>query len=177
MEINCLVAGYARCAGVPVMLNSAPYAPLPEDLLRNVTWLSPNEHEAALLTGMPVDADSAEQALRCMRDLGVENALITLGSRGAACLENDGKFVFGPAVKGLHIQDPTAAGDSFVGAFCVGLCSGLPVEAALRLANYTAGLTCCTMGAQSSLPTRAQVLELMRKHHADTAAIAHALAK
>ena len=54
MEVNALVASYAYAANVPVMLNTAPSAPVDSDLLAHVSYISPNEHEAADLSGIPV---------------------------------------------------------------------------------------------------------------------------
>lgn len=168
MEINLLVARCAQADGVPVMLNSAPYAPLPPELLRLITYISPNEHEASLLTGLPVENHrQVEAALEAIRSMGVENVLITLGSRGAVCLDGGGQLTVCPAVSGLEVKDPTAAGDSFVGAFCTAVSAGLPIDRAMRFANYTAALTVCRMGAQPSLPTLAEVLALMRRRGED----------
>lgn len=170
MEINCLVASWAKRKGVPVMLNSAPYAPIPDALLACTSYISPNEHEAALLTRLPVDTDAhIADALHALQSLGVQHALITLGSRGVACLNDEGEVVTVPALKGLDVKDPTAAGDSFVGAFCVAVCLGVPLEQALRFANHTAAITVCRMGAQPSLPTIGEVLDLMRSRGEDTA--------
>lgn len=170
MEINCLVAQYARDKGVPVMLNSAPYAPIPEELLKNITYISPNEHEAALMTGRTLETDEdVRNALKAIQSMGVRNALITLGSRGVAYLSEDGELLIAPAAKNLPVKDPTAAGDSFVGAFCTAVCAGMSLEKALTFANYTAGVTCCRMGAQPSLPKVAEVFELLEQQHVDTA--------
>ena len=100
MEINCLVASWAKRKGVPVMLNSAPYAPLPDALLACTSYISPNEHEAALLTRLPVDTDAhIADALHALQSLGVQHAMITLGSRGVACLNDEGEVVTVPALK------------------------------------------------------------------------------
>ena len=64
----------------------------------------------------------------------MEKLLITIGSAGAALVE-DGRFVLSPSVPGVKAIDPTAAGDSFVGAICVAVCSGLSSEDALRFAQ------------------------------------------
>ena len=169
MEINCLVAEYAHAKGVPVMLNSAPFAPIPEKLLKNITYISPNEHEAALLTGRPLETDDdIRNALHSIQDMGIQNALITLGSRGVAYLSQNGEMLMAPALPNLPVQDPTAAGDSFVGAFCTAVCSGMNVGDALFFANCTAGLTCCRMGAQPSLPCLDEVVRFMESHQVDT---------
>lgn len=163
MEINVLVAQYAHDKGVPVMLNSAPSAPLLEELLCCLTYISPNEHEAQDLTGIAiahdgsnVDVEAVKAAASALQAKGVDQVLITLGSAGAA-LVKDGKFYHSHAVQGVKAVDPTAAGDSFVGAFCVAICSGMEIEDALCFANHTAALTVSKMGAMPSLPTLEEV--------------------
>lgn len=163
MEINVQVAKYAHTKGVSVMLNSAPSAPLPGELLACLTYISPNEHEAEDLTGIhiahdgaAVDVEAVKAAAAALQAKGVEQVLITLGSAGAA-LVKDGRFYHSSAVKGVKAVDPTAAGDSFVGAFCVATCSGMEIEDALCFANHTAALTVSKMGAMPSLPTLEEV--------------------
>ncbi len=169
MEINVLTAKIAHKHGVPVMLNSAPAAPLPDELLACLTYISPNEHEASEMTGIPVtDMASAQQAARYLRNKGVQYVLITMGSQGAAFTDGD-SFLSSPCTKYGTVVDPTAAGDSFVGAFCTALCMGDTPEQALLFANHTAGITVCRMGAQPSLPTLDEVLDFMKKDGLDTA--------
>ncbi|MCE5342512.1 MAG: ribokinase [Eubacteriales bacterium] len=171
MEINVLVAGYAEARGVPVMLNSAPSAPLPPELLRSLCYISPNEHEAEDITGIPIRTETdIGRALEKLQAMGVDNAMITLGSRGAAYRSKDGRMLCSPALTGLDVKDPTAAGDSFVGAFCTAVTLGLPMEQVLQFANYTAALTVCRIGAQPSLPYLNEVTALMYSHGLPTAA-------
>lgn len=168
MEINSLVAGYAAAKGVPVMLNCAPIAPVPSELMRNITYISPNEHEAQILTGIEVKDDvSIQQAILAIKDMGAKNVLITLGERGVAYDDGNG-VVYSPALKNLDVKDTTAAGDSFVGAFSTAIASGMPVRDALTFANHTAAITVCRMGAQPSLPVLGEVLALMNKRGMDT---------
>lgn len=172
MEINSIVARYACQKGVPVMLNCAPYTPLPTDLLQNVTYISPNEHEASLMTGIKIETNNdIQKALAKMQSMGVRNALITLGSRGVAYLGECGEMHIVPAVKDLAVVDPTAAGDSFVGAFCTAVCWGLGIEQALTFANCTAAITCCRLGAQPSLPYLSDVISLMETQEIDMSMI------
>lgn len=167
MEINVAVARIAHQSGVPVMLNSAPSAPLSEELLSCLTYLSPNEHEASDLTGIEVrDIDSARQAAECLMEKGVKNVLITLGSKGAVFANKD-VFLHSPCVDYGPVVDPTAAGDSFIGAFCTAICLGVAPKEALVFANHTAGITVSRMGAQPSLPKLCEVLEFMRKNNQD----------
>lgn len=168
MEINELVAGYAFEKGVPVMLNPAPSAPLSAEFLSHLTYISPNEHEAADLTGVKIQGtDDARAAADALRKKGVGRVLITLGSRGALYGDAEQTLV-GPCVDGIAVKDPTAAGDSFVAAFCTAICRGLSPEKAVLFANHTASLTVSRMGAMPSLPTLAEVLALMRERGQDT---------
>ncbi len=170
MAINELVASYAYEKGVPVMLNSAPSAPLSDELLSHLTYISPNEHEAYDLTGIrishsgkDVNMDEAKAAAAALKAKGVKNVLITLGEAGAVLdTEKDG-FFYSPCVDGIMAVDPTAAGDSFVGALSVGLCCGWGYEETLRFANHTAALTVCSMGAMPSLPTLDKVEAFMKE--------------
>ena len=171
MEINEIVAEYAFAKGVPVMLNSAPSAPLSPALLSHLAYISPNEHEAADLTGIPirkegkeVNMEDVKAAVAALLDKGVKNVVITLGSSGAV-VANREEFIYQPCVDVVEVKDPTAAGDSFVGAFTTAVCSGLNHEQALTFANYTATLTVSRMGAQPSLPQLSEVVALMRRQN------------
>ena len=89
--------------------------------------------------------------------------LITLGEAGAVLdTEWDG-FFYSPCAENIMAADPTAAGDSFVGALCVGLCCGWEYEETLRFANHTAALTVSAMGAMPSLPVLSQVEEFLKE--------------
>lgn len=169
MAINVLVAGWAREAGVPVMVNPAPAAPIPDELLRCADFFSPNEHEAAALTGVKIGTEGGvcmadlKEAAAILRGKGVRHLLVTLGENGAAICQEDGVELI-PAVPDVRAIDPTAAGDSFVAAFCVGVCAGLSRSEAIDLARNTAAITVSRMGAQPSLPMLADVLEGMKEH-------------
>ncbi len=161
-EVNLAVARQAKAAGVPVMLNPAPSRSIPQELAECVDHISPNEHEAYDLTGIePSDEEGRRRALEALISLGAGNAIITLGASG--CVFSDGEsLVYSAAVKTGKVVDPTAAGDSFIGAFCYATASGMAVEEALHFANVTASVTVCGMGAQPSLPTLDKVLKLLR---------------
>ena len=168
MEINELVASYAYAKGVPVMLNSAPSAPLSDELLSHLAYISPNEHEAYNMIGIKIEhegknvnIEQAKAATAALKAKGVKNVLITLGEAGAVLDTEDGQFFHSPCVEGIMAVDPTAAGDSFVGALCVGLGCDWSYEEALLFANHTAGLTVSAMGAMPSLPTLDKVEAFM----------------
>ena len=162
MEINVQVAKYANASGVPVMLNPAPSNTIPKELLSYLTYISPNEHEAADMVGFAIDsAKTRKDAVLKLKHLGVENVLITLGKNG--CVFDDGAVtIHSSSVDCGKVVDPTAAGDSFIGAFCVAAVAGIPIDQALLFANCTAGITVSRMGAQTSLPTLDEVLNIMK---------------
>ena len=162
-------AKMAHEAKVPVMLNPAPAAVLDDDLLSCIAYASPNEHEAALLSGLPLKADAhgvdpkdLDAVVQNLRAKGIGKLMITLGSNGAILCDGEHKIQV-PCVHMPDVKDPTAAGDSFVAAFCTGVAGGLSEEEALRMAAYTAAITVCGMGAMPSLPTMEQVLALMKE--------------
>jgi ribokinase len=166
-EINDAIIAFAYSAGVPVMLNSAPSRPVSEESLSKLTYISPNEHEAYDLTGIKikvnssgVDFDTVKNVTNFFLNKGIKNVIVTLGSNGVV-LANQNKFIFHPCIDVVDVVDPTAAGDSFVGAFCTGICSGMTEESAIEFASYAATLTVSRLGAQPALPTYSEVAELM----------------
>ena len=170
MEINEIVTSYAFDAGVPVMLNSAPSAALSPDLLSKLAYISPNEHEAADLTGIAItkkegalDIGTVKAAALKLLEMGVKNVIITLGSNGVAFMNRE-IFIHKPCIDIVEVVDPTAAGDSFVGSFCTAVASGKSYDEALDYANYTATLTLSRMGAQPSLPSNEEVERLINMH-------------
>lgn len=167
MEVIEAVAGWAHEAGVPVMVNPAPAAPISAKLLSCATYLSPNEHEAAIIADHPLRADEngvnmedVQAVSEAFQARGVENLIITLGENGSIVAGKNG-IHHTACVKMPHVADPTAAGDSFVAAFCTGLCAGLPQGEALAFASHTAAITVSRMGAMPSLPTVSEVQALL----------------
>ena len=171
LEVNRAVARWAKDAGVPVMLNPAPATDLDDELLSLVTYLTPNEQEASMETGLPLAADEngpskddLQKIAAALWAKGVENVIITLGGSGSAVVRtNDIQYI--PCVHMDHVADPTAAGDSFVGALSVGLTAGLSQDQALAFASHTAAITVSRMGAMPSLPTLEEVLTLLKERN------------
>lgn len=163
MEINEQIAAWASAAGVPVMLNPAPAAPLSDALLRHITCLSPNETEAEALTGCTLtgpdgrpDDLQVEKAARQLLDRGAPSVLITLGESGAV-LFGHGAPIRTPCAAHVPAVDPTAAGDSFIAAFCHARCIGYGPEAAMDYASRAAAITVSRKGAIPALPWAGEV--------------------
>ena len=144
----------ARRAGVPVALNAAPAQALPPELLAALDLLIVNEGELAAITGVADDLDAA------LSLLSVPNVVVTLGARGvrARC---DGLRLDQPAFA-VTVADTTGAGDTFCGALVAQRLHGSGWPEALRFAAAAAALACTRPGAQSSIPTRDEVLKLLQ---------------
>jgi ribokinase len=149
-----------RAAGLTTILNPAPARPVPDDLLGLADWLTPNEVEAAILTGVSVtDAESALVAAQALRARGGNNVVVTLGSQGAVALL-DGVPKRVPAIRVTSI-DATAAGDAFTAGLAVSLARGDSPERALSYATAAGALTTTRAGAQPALPLRRDVEALL----------------
>ena len=151
------VTAFARAAhqqGVRVVLNSAPAQSLSQELLTLVDILIVNEGELAVVSN---HAGSVEQ---CLERIQVPCVVVTLGSRGA-CARVDGQIVKQPAFPVTPV-DTTGAGDTFCGAFVAALSQGQDVANALRQASAAGALACTKPGAQSSIPTHAEVQTFLK---------------
>ena len=156
VEVVAHAAAMARKAGVKVILNPAPAAELPAELLDGLYIITPNRTEGQMLTGIEIcDWESAEQAAQSLVGKGVQNVVITLGSQGA--LVCDGKnFERIPARK-VKAVDTTAAGDTFNGAMCVALSEGATLSDAVRFASRASAIAVTRLGAQASIPYRKEL--------------------
>ncbi len=162
-EINKIVAGYAKENNVTVMLNPAPYREIEPELLSCLTYISPNETEVEQMTGICPDSDeNIKKCINALRETGVENVLITLGKRGCVYSAED-KLLFGNSEDCGEVADTTAAGDSFVAAFCFAKSLGLDLDSIFKFANCTAGITVSRFGAQPSLPTLEEVKAILKQ--------------
>jgi ribokinase len=146
--------------GAQVILNPAPAQSLKSELLRKIDILVPNESEAALLTGLPVDTQAeVEAAADRLHEMGLDTIIITLGKRGALLSARGKKQLF-PAYQ-VKAVDTTAAGDAFLGGLGAALSDGKSVEEGIRWGNAAGALAVTKMGAQPSLPLRREVEELL----------------
>lgn len=157
METVRFVTDMAYAANVPVFLNPAPAQALDADLLSKVTYITPNETELLRITQ---SFDSTRGAVSLM-NLGVKNVIITLGSNG--CYVKNAKEEGRIGTFKVDAIDTTAAGDSFSGALAAQLANGVPLKEALVFANATGALTTTKIGAQEALPTKEEVIELMKQ--------------
>ena len=150
----------ARAANVMTILNPAPAAALPDELLSLTDICVPNEVEAQMLTGRSVySVEDAEAAARDLLARGPRSVIVTLGSRGALLVSGDTRQHV-PALP-VDAVDPTGAGDAFIGALAVFLGEGRVLAEAVRRASVAAALSVTRIGTQVSFPRRAEVDEFL----------------
>jgi ribokinase len=147
-------------AGVPVMLDPAPAAPLPDAVFRQVSWFTPNETEAAFFLN---EESTAEDSAKHLLAKGLKGVVLKRGSEGAYVAVAGGKAAW---IKAFQVQavDTVGAGDCFNGAFAVALLEGDDPFAAARFASAAAAISVTRAGAQASMPTRAEVNAFLAAH-------------
>lgn len=152
----------AKSGNVRTILNPAPAASIPDELLQLSDICAPNETETELLTGQPVGTMAeAEAAARKLLSRGTRTVILTLGERGALLVDEDTVESI-PAVK-VDAVDPTGAGDAFIGSLAVFLGEGLSMSNAIRRANAVASLSVTRIGTQVSFPKRVEVDDFLEK--------------
>lgn len=140
-------------SSIPVLLNPAPSVKLPQSIIDQVSYLTPNEHEVTQIwdTDGPVEARLRRYP---------EKLIVTLGSQGSMMATTSGELIHAPACK-AHVVDTTGAGDTFNAALALAITRGFFWPKALRFANTAAGISTEKNGAQAGMPTFDEVMRRM----------------
>jgi ribokinase len=155
---------FARRHGVPTILNPAPAMALDAAIYPLCDYLTPNETEAASLTGLPVTTlDEARAAAEVLAARGVGTVVLTLGEKGAL-VHGQGQSVLVPSFPVARVVDTTGAGDAFTGGFAVALAEGMAPVAAARFGCATAALSVQRPGTAGAMPKRPEIEALLRAH-------------
>ncbi len=146
-----------------VILNPAPARTLPDELLKAVDYLIPNETELTILSGIQVtDVASAEKAARALQEHGTFTVIVTMGEKGALIVDKfDNEIQHIPPFK-IDVVDTTAAGDAFISGFASALLRGVELEEAVKYANACGALAATKFGAQPSLPTKEETEKFIK---------------
>ncbi|MEO0768618.1 MAG: ribokinase [Cyanobacteria bacterium J06649_4] len=165
-------AALAHTAGLTVIVDPAPaQGPLPTDVCEYISILTPNQTEAALLTGQTVDdIQSAIAAAETLQQQGISTVIIKMGALGCVCVTAESSF----AVPVYHVDalDTVAAGDAFNGGLAAALSRedlqpGQAIEtdvlrSAVDYASAVAAMAVTRPGAQASMPTATEVKEFLK---------------
>jgi ribokinase len=133
----------------PLLLNPAPARAVPQEVIDNASYITPNEHEAEILFKGMKPAEALRQH--------PNKLFITEGSKGVRYFDGN-EEVLVPTYK-VEAVDTTGAGDTFNAAFAVALAEGKSIQDSVRFANRAASLSVTKFGAQGGMPTRDQVEE------------------
>jgi ribokinase len=152
------VSQIAKDAGVPFILDPAPASDIPKEIWKNVTWVTPNETEAAfyLVGDEPEPDDCARQFL----SKGVAGVILKRGSEGSYVAQTAGSAAWVPPFY-VKAVDTVGAGDAYNGGFAVSLLEGHDPATAARFASAAAAISVTKPGAQDAMPTRAEVDALL----------------
>jgi ribokinase len=154
----------AKAAGVTTVFNPAPAVPIYEAIYPLCDYVTPNENEAGLLSGMPViSVDDARKAGDFFLEKGVGAALITLGEAGAL-LHTPSASRLVPAFNAGPVVETTGAGDAFNGGFATALARGATPEEAVRFGCAVAGISVTRPGTAPSMPSRSEVEALLARN-------------
>ncbi|MCI8597477.1 MAG: ribokinase [Lachnospiraceae bacterium] len=168
LEINLdalyKVIDIAYEAGVTIVLNPAPAAQLPDEVLQKINIVTPNETEAQVLTGVKIENQAdAKKAAQVFLDKGVKEVVITLGALGAFAMNQERSEL----VERLNVEavDTTGAGDAFNGGFVMALAEGKDLFTALRYGNVTGALSVTKPGTAPAMPYRKDVQSMYEKNY------------
>jgi ribokinase len=153
----------ARPASVTTIFNPAPFVPFDPEIYALSDYMTPNETEAAAMTGVAIETvDDARAAGDVLLERGVGCALITLGARGALLHSKDRSELI-PAFSAGPVVETTGAGDAFNAGFASALARGLDPVAAATFGSATAGISVTRAGAAPSMPTLAEIEALLAR--------------
>jgi ribokinase len=135
---------------VPFLLNPAPAVCLPQEIIDNSTYITPNESEVKIIFQNEKNTD------KLLRDYP-NKLIVTLGDKGVVFCDGE-KIVNIPSIK-VPVVDTTGAGDTFNGSLAWAICKGMEIKSAIEFANIAAGLSITKIGAQKGMPTLKEVQE------------------
>ena len=156
LEENWALVRRAKVRGARVLLNVAPAAPVPTDIVRMLDWLIVNETEAMIVAdSLGRHRDNARAAAAAIAEASQTTVIVTLGGEGSSGYAGGKTY----DVTALLITpvDTVGAGDAFVGAFAAAIDSGGDLARGLAYGSVAGALACLVPGAQPSLPMRAAI--------------------
>ncbi len=149
--------------GIKVILNPAPAAHLSPALYPLLFAVTPNETEAAFLSGLPCDTDEDYRSVAAwFHGKGVENVIITIGKRGVFFSDGTEQRVI-PNYD-VKVVDTTGAGDAFSGGLLAALGNGASLRDACVFGNVVANLSVTKRGTSVAMPWEHEIKTFMNRH-------------
>ena len=137
-----------------IIVNPAPANKIRQDILEKITYITPNEHEYQMVLG-------SDESMAALLEKYPNKLIITRGTEGVSYF--DGEALINVPVIKVEAVDTTGAGDTFSGAFAVGVVEGKSLKESIRFANVAAGLSVMKKGAQTGMPFRHEVDLLLKE--------------
>ncbi len=122
-------------------------------LFTGITCVAPNVAEAATITGIPIvdDASLERAGVRLIEMLDCRYAVVTRGEHGMSLFGRNGERLQIPSVA-RTVYDVSGAGDTVVAVLALALAAGAPIEQAMQLANFAAGVVVEKLGTATASP-------------------------
>jgi ribokinase len=156
-DVNRIVIESAARERVKIYMNPAPAMCIEEQYLPMINTLIVNEIEAGVMAGTKVcSVDDAIGAARSLTDRGIEEMIVTLGTKGSVYLHRGGRQII-TSIFEVDTVDTTAAGDTFIGTFIAKHLSKESIEDCLIYASAASALAVTREGAQDSIPYKEEV--------------------
>lgn len=150
MKVVEYTAKLCRNNNVRVLLNPAPAVELPQSLIEDASYITPNEHELNIILGKQDDLDETLKKYP-------NKVIVTMGSKGVKYFDGS-ELKIVPSFK-VEVVDTTGAGDTFCGGLAAALVRGDSLSEAIMFANKAAALSITKLGAQSGMPTLEEIMK------------------
>ncbi len=159
-----LAIDIASESGVYSILNAAPAHALPSSVLKKVDCLIVNEVEGAFYANREITSisEANEGVAELLKQRMKQTSIITLGKNGSVLCNADGCIHFA-ADKSIIAVETTGSGDSYISGFAYMKMLGYSDEIACEFACRLAEKTITRVGAQDSMPTLAEVMDVFKK--------------
>lgn len=155
VESLLLVSRICRENNIKFVLNPSPIKDYPMELLDNATYVIVNEIEI-------LQIDKNNKDINKLLEKYSQKLILTRGSKG--CYFHNGEKIINVPAINIDVVDTTGAGDTFMGAFMVGVNGGLDFAEAIKFANVCAGLKTTKLGAQTGMPRMRDVLKYVKNN-------------
>ena len=154
----------AKELGKITIFNPAPARKLSEKVFKNTDYLILNETEMEEIFEIEFnDKEYTEKISGKKKEYGIKNIILTLGDKGSILFSEDNNIKKYDVYK-VKAVDTTAAGDSFIGAFAMKICECGDTGEAIKYATVVSAIVVTRQGAQSSIPTKDEIKDFLRKN-------------